>query len=547
MKRFTFLSLLSLTFSLAVMSQNQVVDDVYFNPKDSEIAHPNSRSSNVNSSKQKPNYKNGALEIVFKEQKNSAPTTKSSTVVRDTVYVVGQAGSNKSSKPTTLNAGVGSTIVHDTIYVSEILLDSLDNNAEKGYYLNGFNGTETDKEYAERIRRFHNPQYTVFIGDPRYNDIFFLNNIDWNVYLDGSFAYVTPTWTNQYWWNYNISPFGYGSYGFGRSMYSSFYGYNSFYNPWSYSGFYGGMYGYGNYWDPYYGYGGYGYGYGGLYNGYGAYGGLYNGYGSYYGYGNYNRNKNYDEQTRRSTNNYGNRESRLGGSRTDAASSAVTSGGGGAYSSTTPSRNKYTVLSGTRTENTTNNSSGVVTRGSLNSNDRATSTQTSGIGTVRSSFSSGRTESTNAVSPNRSSNTTINTRPRTFTTTTTSVPTSGVITNGGSASRESNSSVQSYSRNSGSTVIRSTTSGASSTTVSPSRESYISGNRGSSQTYTPSSSSSSSTTSGRSSSTTTSTPSYTPSYSTPSSSSSSSSSSSYSSGGGDRSSGSSSSSGGGRR
>jgi len=545
MKRFTFFSLMSLTFSLAVMSQNQVVDDVYFNPKDPESVHPATQSSNVNSSSQKPNYKNGALEIVFKERKNTAATATYSSVARDTVYVVGQSGTNKSSKPTTLNAAAGLMIVHDTIYVSEILLDSLDNNTEKGYYLNGFNGTETDKEYAERIRRFHNPKYTVFIGDPRYNDIFFLNNIDWNVYLDGSFAYVTPTWTNPYWWNYSFSPFGgyggFGGYGLGRSFYSPFYGYNNFYDSWGYSGFYGGLYGYGNYWDSYSGYGGYGYG--GFYNGYGSYGGLYGGYGSYYGYGSYNRNKNYDEQTRRATNNYGNRDSRLGGTRTDAASSAVTSGGGGAYSTTTsgttPSRNKYTVLSGTRSDNSANNSSGVATRGTMNSVDRTTSTQTNGIGVVRSTFSSGRTEGSNAQSPNRSSSTSINTRPRTFTTTTSTVPTSSTSNN---TTREANPSTQSSYRNSsGSVITRSTTMGASSTTVVPSRESYVSGgSRGSSQTYTPSTTYS---TSGRSSSTS-STPSYTPSYSTSSSSSSSSSSNSSSGGGGgDRS----SSSGGGRR
>ncbi|MFR0836185.1 MAG: hypothetical protein ACLSG8_08715 [Barnesiella sp.] len=29
----------------------------------------------------------------------------------------------------------------------------------EGYYLNGFNGSQSDYEYATRIRRFHNPRF----------------------------------------------------------------------------------------------------------------------------------------------------------------------------------------------------------------------------------------------------------------------------------------------------------------------------------------------------------------------------------------------------
>ena len=47
-----------------------------------------------------------------------------------------------------------------------------------GYYLNGFEGSQSDLEYAERIRRFHNPKFTIHISDPAYTDIYFLDPTD---------------------------------------------------------------------------------------------------------------------------------------------------------------------------------------------------------------------------------------------------------------------------------------------------------------------------------------------------------------------------------
>lgn len=80
---------------------------------------------------------------------------------------------------------------------------------DEGYYLNGFYGTQSDLEYAERIRKFHNPRFTVHITDPAYTEIYFLNSYNWNVYIDGTYAYVTPTWTNPMYWDYMWSPYSY--------------------------------------------------------------------------------------------------------------------------------------------------------------------------------------------------------------------------------------------------------------------------------------------------------------------------------------------------
>jgi hypothetical protein len=459
MKRFTFISLLIFAFALAAISQNQngIVDDVYFNPKDqkAQLTNSNQVSPNqITENKQRPNYKNGAQEIIFKER-----NIKNPTILRDTVYVIGQASdynTNSNNGDFNLSKWDGKTnpvILHDTIYVTDNLNDSVyisqDNNSnpDKGYYLNGFNGTESDKEYAERIRRFHNPKYSIFIGDPRYNDIYFLNSSDWNVYVDDSYAYVTPTWTNPYWWNYNYGPMGFGSYGFG--WHSPYYGFGNIYNPWGYDNFYGygGMYGYGNYWDLY------GYGYGGYYGGY-------SGYGSYWST---SRNKNYNEGTRRSLATQNNESGRLNTGTRSGTSNAVINAGG--YNSR-GSGNAYTVVSGTNSNSTI--SSGVASRSVLNSNSRTISNQSNGIGIVRNNTNrnSGNYQSTgNGYSFNRTENINVNTRPRTYTTTTTGE------TNGNYISRVTNSSTSTF-RGSSSSITRSVTSNTPSTYSNNSRNSY---------------------------------------------------------------------------
>jgi len=244
--------------------------------------------------KQKATYKNGAREIIFIDRDTVEIVTPDST------YLLAQANDS-------------------TEYAEN----------EEGYYLNEFKGSQSDLEYAERIRRFHNPKYTIFIGDPNYNDIYFLDNFDWNVYVDGSYAYITPTWTNPYWFDYAYRPYSYNSWYWRNSWYSPYSYYGGWgYNPWSYN-YYGGW-GY-----PYYGYYGYyDYGWGSpYYYGYG-----YNNYwgGGFYNGRNYNRNNPaYNEANRRST---GNARSSEEGSR---RISSTTIGGSGSRTSLRNSQQLY--------------------------------------------------------------------------------------------------------------------------------------------------------------------------------------------------------------
>ena len=85
-------------------------------------------------------------------------------------------------------------------------------------WVNGFNGSESDYEYAMRIIRFRNPRYAIPVSSPLYWDVVYGGALwpswDWNIYDDGLFAYVFPTSSNWHYWDYSMSyPFGWGPWG----------------------------------------------------------------------------------------------------------------------------------------------------------------------------------------------------------------------------------------------------------------------------------------------------------------------------------------------
>lgn len=259
MKRFLILiNLIIFGLSLGFAQSGKIIDDIYVTPNDAQMV--NEVKSAVKSKAKKPEtpqstiYRNGAREIVFIDQYGNR-----TTAVSDTVYIV------------------DGEMIADTLAADSIA-------DEEGYYLNGFSGSKSDLEYAERIRRFHNPKYTITIADPGYNDIYFLDENYWNVYIDGMYATITPTWTNPYWFNYQYSPYSYNSWAWRHNWGYPYSGWGGgWYDPW-----YSGYYGWGGYYDPWYsGMYGWGYPYGGYY-GWGGYGGWgYPYYGGYYGWGGY--------------------------------------------------------------------------------------------------------------------------------------------------------------------------------------------------------------------------------------------------------------------
>ena len=143
MKRTTIITIISLLIPILGIGQTKttIVDDVYMKPSDVKTQ----QTDQPQKTRPVTNYKNGAKEIVYIERTN--PDTK---VIHDTVYVVGQSNENREN--------VYNKEGHDTVYVVGQANDSTEMNREQGHYLNGFNGTESDMEYAERIRKFHNPK-----------------------------------------------------------------------------------------------------------------------------------------------------------------------------------------------------------------------------------------------------------------------------------------------------------------------------------------------------------------------------------------------------
>lgn len=200
------------------------IDDIYYTPADAAKA----------AQKPKVNVKNGAKEIVFI---GDTPVAANTTDTLDATSSAALQANNLTSSDST-NGG-------DVIELSE------------GTYLNGFNGSVSDMEYAQRIYRFHNPRLSIHISDPAYTDIYFLDESLWNVYIDPyNYAYVTPTWTNPYYFDYMYRPYSYGNWAWIYNPYG-FWGWDSYWGWNSYWGFYAGW-GYPYYWggwyDPYFGY-----------------------------------------------------------------------------------------------------------------------------------------------------------------------------------------------------------------------------------------------------------------------------------------------------
>lgn len=147
---------------------------------------------------------------------------------------------------------------NDTLYIEEKPVN------ERGEWVNQFQGSQEDYEYAMRIVRFRNPRYAIPVSSPLYWDVVYgaYPSWDWNVYDDGMYAYIFPTYTNRAWWNWRYNyPYGGGwglSWGWSSPWYNNYYG----------GGYWGGGYWGGGYWGghhhhyPSYGWGGGGHGHG---------------------------------------------------------------------------------------------------------------------------------------------------------------------------------------------------------------------------------------------------------------------------------------------
>lgn len=123
-------------------------------------------------------------------------------------------------------------------------------------WVNGFDGSESDYEYAMRIVRFRNPRYAIPVSSPLYWDVVYGGALwpswEWNIYDDGMYAYVFPTSSNWYYSDYMMGRhYGWGHYPY----YSHYHHHHHYVNYWGWS-WYGSMW-YDPWFNPYiYGYGG---------------------------------------------------------------------------------------------------------------------------------------------------------------------------------------------------------------------------------------------------------------------------------------------------
>ena len=98
------------------------------------------------------------------------------------------------------------SIENDTLYIDEHPDSDL-----PGHWVGGeFEGSPDDYEYAVRLIRFQNPAYAIPVSSPLYWDVVYGTALfpswDWNVYDDGIYAYVFPTFSNPLWWSWRYDP-----------------------------------------------------------------------------------------------------------------------------------------------------------------------------------------------------------------------------------------------------------------------------------------------------------------------------------------------------
>ncbi len=142
------------------------------------------------------------------------------------------------------------SVENDTLYIDERADSDL-----PGHWVNEFNGSQEDYEYAVRLIRFRDPAYAIPVSSPLYWDLVYgigpFPSWDWNIYDDGMYAYVFPSYTNTLWWNWRYDPwwrwnrwywndpfyYGWGCY-WGASHWGWHYGH--YYHPHYYHPWYGG-------------------------------------------------------------------------------------------------------------------------------------------------------------------------------------------------------------------------------------------------------------------------------------------------------------------
>lgn len=238
MKKIVLASLMMACLPFLAIAQS-VEDDLYFIPK--------------KKAEKKEEVKQAVKVTVPQKQNNTTvyAAPGSTVVVKDVkgnTRDVDEYNRRYTSRDNTFS------MKNDTLYIEEKPLN------ERGEWVNGFEGSQDDYEYAMRIVRFRNPRYAIPVSSPLYWDVVYgLSSWDWNVYDDGLYAYAFPTYTNRLWWDWRFNYPYRPSWGFSWGWSSPWY-YSSWYPNYWYGGYWGGGYWghhpWHNHYYPSYGWGG---------------------------------------------------------------------------------------------------------------------------------------------------------------------------------------------------------------------------------------------------------------------------------------------------
>lgn len=207
MKKIALFSLLMACLPFMAMAQN---DDLYFIPK--------------KKTEKKEKVTTSTKWVEAKPVQSSVITESASPVVvvkdvKGEVRDIDEYNRRYTSRDNTFS------YENDTLYIEEKPYD------ERGEWINGFNGSQSDYDYAMRIVRFRNPRFAVSVSSPFYWDVMSLGySWDWNVYDDGFYVYAFPTYSNSLWWDWRFN------YPWRYSYYSGWYCSPS----WYYGGYWGG-------------------------------------------------------------------------------------------------------------------------------------------------------------------------------------------------------------------------------------------------------------------------------------------------------------------
>ena len=402
MKKNVLTSLLWMCLPVCMVAQN-VNDDLYFIPKKQaekkvEVTQASHPATSVNRNSDTYVYNGKGTTLVVNDKKG---------YTRD----VDEYNRRYSARDNQF------TVQDDTLYIEEKPMN------ERGEWVNGFEGSQSDYEYAMRLVRFRNPRFAVSISSPLYWDmIYMLPSWEWNVYVDDFYAYAFPTYSNSLWWDWR---FNY-PYGWGWGWHSPWY-YSSWYSPWYYSSWYGpGYWGWGSYWGGYWGHPWHHHYYGGWY-GPGYWGGHYAWHGSSRRYpgvhsdryvnnyahnyrsgvstrSNYGRGGTYTRGNGSSSNYNTNRSASSYRTRTGSAASTRS---GSAYNGRVISGNSNdaSVRPSTRTRTggaVSGSSSGINTRSAGNTYNRPSSTRSSVSGSASGAAQRGAYRSSGSSSYSRS-------------------------------------------------------------------------------------------------------------------------------------------------